>query len=87
MSSNNKFIPEDAMPPDMAWSNSKNTVSFKAADEGRFGVLHQPMMLARGVGIPNAQWTGCVTAIALSMLESQMVDAVVCIANATTTTT
>ncbi len=64
----------------MAWSDNtpkKNT----EADEGRFGVLHQPMMLARGVGIPEAQWAGCVTGIALAMLESQMVDAVVCIAN------
>lgn len=63
---------------DIAWSHTYNT---EGADEGRFGVLYQPMMLARGVGIPNAQWTGCVTAIALAMLESEMVDAVVCIAN------
>lgn len=51
-----------------------------AAEEARFGVMHRPMMLARGRCIPNAQWTGCVTGIAVSMLEAGMVDAVVCIA-------
>lgn len=66
----------------MVWSDgSSPKETSKVADEGRFGVMHQPMMLAQGVGIPNAQWTGCVTGIALSMLEAGMVDAVVCIAN------
>ena len=66
----------------MVWSDGDRSMqSAGLADEGRFGVLYQPMMLARGVGIPNAQWTGCVTGIALSMLESGTVDAVVCIAN------
>lgn len=51
------------------------------ADETRFGVMYKPMSLARGKQIPNAQWTGCVTGIAVSMLESKMVDAVVCIAS------
>jgi len=51
------------------------------AEEARFGVMHRPMMLARGKRIQNAQWTGCVTGIAVSMLESGMVDAVVCIAS------
>ncbi|EED95522.1 hypothetical protein THAPSDRAFT_14482, partial [Thalassiosira pseudonana CCMP1335] len=51
------------------------------ADEARFGVMHSPMVLARGKQIPNAQWTGCVTGIAVSMLEAGMVDAVVCIAS------
>jgi len=50
------------------------------AEEARFGVLHEPVMLARGLGIEGAQWTGCVTGIALSMLEKGHVDAVVCIA-------
>jgi coenzyme F420-reducing hydrogenase beta subunit len=46
----------------------------------RFGVLHSPIQLARGAeNIKNAQWTGVVTSIAVSMLESGMVDAVVCI--------
>lgn len=64
----------------MLWSDETTTIE-ATADEGRFGVMHQPMMLARGVGIPNAQWTGCVTGIALSMLEAGVVDAVVCVAN------
>lgn len=64
----------------MVWSSQKEETN-GLAEEARFGVLHQPVMLAQGVGIPNAQWTGCVTGIALSMLESGKVDAVVCIAN------
>jgi coenzyme F420-reducing hydrogenase beta subunit len=51
------------------------------ADEARFGVLHEPIRLAKGNKIENAQWTGVVTGIALSMLEGGHVDAVVCIAN------
>lgn len=66
----------------MVWSDDFSSKKESGtADEGRFGVCHQPMMLARGVGIPNAQWTGCVTGIALSMLESGTVDAVICIAS------
>ena len=60
---------------DMAWSDDATG----SADEGRFGVLHRPIMLAKGVET-EAQWTGVVTGIAVSMLESNMVDAVVCIA-------
>eukprot|EP00531_Pseudo-nitzschia_arenysensis_P003815 CAMPEP_0116132036 /NCGR_PEP_ID=MMETSP0329-20121206/9333_1 /TAXON_ID=697910 /ORGANISM="Pseudo-nitzschia arenysensis, Strain B593" /LENGTH=510 /DNA_ID=CAMNT_0003626523 /DNA_START=234 /DNA_END=1766 /DNA_ORIENTATION=+ len=50
-------------------------------DEARFGVLHEPIRLAKGNKIAEAQWTGVVTGIALSMLEGGHVDAVVCIAN------
>eukprot|EP00980_Cylindrotheca_fusiformis_P001630 scaffold368_cov125-Cylindrotheca_fusiformis.AAC.8 len=65
---------------DMVWSNQSSGII--ADDEGRFGVLHEPIKLAQGVGMANkAQWTGCVTGIAVSMLESNMVDAVVCIAS------
>lgn len=53
----------------------------RTADETRFGVMHTPMFLARGKRVPNAQWTGCVTSIAVSMMESGMVDAVICIAS------
>jgi coenzyme F420-reducing hydrogenase beta subunit len=52
-------------------------------DEARFGVLYRndSIFLAQGCGIRQAQWTGCVTAIAIAMLESKLVDAVVvCIA-------
>jgi len=51
------------------------------ADEDRFGVLHEPIRLAKGNKIEDAQWTGVVTGIAISMLECDQVDAVVCIAN------
>jgi coenzyme F420-reducing hydrogenase beta subunit len=57
------------------------SLSSFAAEEARFGVMRQPMRLAKGINISNAQWTGVVTSIALSMLESGMVDSVVCIAN------
>lgn len=50
-------------------------------DEKRFGVMTRPILLGRGVGIEDAQWTGCVTAIAKSMLTSKLVDAVVCISS------
>mmetsp|Transcript_273 Transcript_273/g.372 ORF Transcript_273/g.372 Transcript_273/m.372 type:complete len:509 (+) Transcript_273:50-1576(+) len=49
-------------------------------DEQRFGILHQPVQLVRGKNMEGAQWTGAVTSIALSMLETQQVDAVVCVA-------
>lgn len=62
---------------DFTSNNDENNT----ADEARFGVLNSPMVLARGKQIPNAQWTGCVTGIAVSMLEAGMVDAVVCIAS------
>lgn len=62
---------------DLAWSSSSSQMK---NDEGRFGVLQEPIQLAKGIET-EAQWTGCVTGIALSMLESNMVDAVVCIAN------
>lgn len=50
------------------------------ADEGRFGVLHEEIKLVNGVGMDGAQWTGVVTSIALAMLETNKVDAVVCVA-------
>ena len=62
----------------MVWDSNRDNNS--VAEEARFGVLQEPVFLARGVGIRDAQWTGCVTAICLSMLEEGLVDAVVCIA-------
>jgi coenzyme F420-reducing hydrogenase beta subunit len=75
---------------EMAWSSHTKTTTMKTShppslpslsDEARFGVLHQPVRLAKGSRIDDAQWTGVVTSIALSMLESNQVDAVVCIAS------
>lgn len=54
-----------------------------ANDETHFGVLYQPIQLVRGKNMPGAQWTGVVTSIALAMLETGQVDAVVCVATAT----
>jgi coenzyme F420-reducing hydrogenase beta subunit len=62
----------------MVWDSDRNKTS--VAEEARFGVLQEPMFLARGIGIRDAQWTGCVTAICQTMLEEGLVDAVVCIA-------
>ena len=64
---------------DIVWDD--NSSNDGVADEARFGVMKSPMMLAKGKGIVNAQWTGVTTGIAVSMLESKMVDAVVCIAS------
>lgn len=66
----------------MVWNNNNDEIRKSIAEEARFGVLHEPVLLAQGIGIPQAQWTGCVTAIALTMLEEGLVDAVVCIATA-----
>lgn len=63
----------------IVWS-SPNNVNVGIADEARFGVMYEPVRLARGIGMPGAQWTGVVTSIALAMLEAGQVDAVVCIA-------
>ena len=43
--------------------------------------MSKPILLGKGVGIEGAQWTGCVTAIAKSMMESGLVDAVVCVSS------
>lgn len=46
-----------------------------------FGV-HQDVMYARNVpAVQGAQWTGVVTQIAIDMLESGKVDAVICVQN------
>lgn len=46
-----------------------------------FGV-HQDMMYARNVpAVQGAQWTGVVTQVAIDMLESGKVDAVICVQN------
>ena len=44
--------------------------------EAHFGV-HSNILLARGIGVPGAQWTGVTTAIALAWLDRGEVDAVV----------
>lgn len=48
-------------------------------DDAHFGV-HQEMLYAKNVEpIEGAQWTGIVTSIAMEMLRSGKVDAVVCV--------
>jgi len=48
-------------------------------DDVHFGV-HREMMYARNTApIEGAQWTGIITAVAVSMLTSGAVDAVVCV--------
>ena len=68
---------------DLVWSDSSrnNNGDGSIAEEGRFGVMTRPMQLAKGRNVVDAQWTGVVTGIAVSMLESGMVDAVICIAS------
>lgn len=48
-------------------------------DDLLFGV-HEEMLYARNSApVPGAQWTGIVTQIAIDMLESGAVEAVVCV--------
>ncbi|KAK9820540.1 hypothetical protein WJX72_011419 [[Myrmecia] bisecta] len=50
-------------------------------DDLHFGI-HQEMLYARNTpAVPGAQWTGIVTQIAIEMLESGKVEAVVCVQN------
>ena len=63
---------------DLAWGGG-DRAAVPHAEEGRFGVLHRPVALARGTE-REAQWTGVVTGIAAAVLEAGMVDAVVCVA-------
>ena len=65
---------------DLFWSKNDKVINPSKQDEGRFGVLSQPIALARGVET-EAQWTGVVTGIAAAALEGGLVDAVVCVAS------
>ena len=67
--------------------NKNPAIMDKGTDELRFGVLYEPMYLARGnldsdPNDPSPQWTGVVSSIAESMLQDNLVDAVVCIGTA-----
>lgn len=54
------------------------------ANDLRFGV-HEDMLYALNKPpVDGAQWTGIVTQIAINMLESKAVDAVVCVQNSET---
>lgn len=48
-------------------------------DELRFGVYDEMLYARNTPGIEGAQWTGIVTQVAINMLESGKVDAVVCV--------
>lgn len=48
-------------------------------DELHFGVQQEVLYARNRPGIPGAQWTGIVTQVAIEMLESGAVDAVVCV--------
>lgn len=67
----------------LLWNNATTTTTTanNIAEEARFGVMWEPMKLVKAINMPDAQWTGVVTTIAVCMLESDMVDAVVCIAS------
>jgi coenzyme F420-reducing hydrogenase beta subunit len=60
----------------------------RTEDGDRFGVLYEPIQLATGAPIlmssqnqSYSQWTGVVTNLAITMLEMNMVDAVICISS------
>lgn len=48
-------------------------------DELHFGVVQDVVYGIHNPGIQGAQWTGIVTGIAVKMLETGAVDAVVCV--------
>lgn len=48
-------------------------------EERRFGVVDQMMLARNRPSLSGAQWTGIVTQIAIEMLASGDVDAVVCV--------
>jgi coenzyme F420-reducing hydrogenase beta subunit len=48
-------------------------------DELRFGVMEEMLYARATPPVQGAQWTGIVSQIAISMLESGAVDAVVCV--------
>jgi 7-hydroxymethyl chlorophyll a reductase len=48
-------------------------------NELRFGVVDDVLYGLKSPPVPGAQWTGVVTGIAVQMLESGAVDAVVCV--------
>lgn len=48
-------------------------------DELRFGVCDEVLYGTKTPAVEGAQWTGIVTSIAMKMLESGAVDAVVCV--------
>eukprot|EP00878_Enallax_costatus_P025996 GHUV01027864.1.p1 GENE.GHUV01027864.1~~GHUV01027864.1.p1 ORF type:complete len:161 (+),score=19.22 GHUV01027864.1:241-723(+) len=51
----------------------------QSEDELRFGVCDEVLYGIKTPAVPGAQWTGIVTSIAMKMLESGAVDAVVCV--------
>ncbi|MGB3653893.1 MAG: Coenzyme F420 hydrogenase/dehydrogenase, beta subunit C-terminal domain [Rivularia sp. (in: cyanobacteria)] len=51
------------------------------SDELYFGVQQEMMAARKKEPIPGAQWTGIVSAIAIQMLESGVVEGVVCVQN------
>ena len=48
-------------------------------DDLHFGVHDAMMYASNSPPVPGAQWTGIVTQIAIEMLESGQVEAVVCV--------
>jgi len=48
-------------------------------DDLHFGVHKEMMYATNSPPVPGAQWTGIVTQIAIEMLESGRVEAVVCV--------
>ena len=56
-------------------------VSAKDADKFWFVVMSQPMMLVKGKEIEDTQWIRVVTKIDVSMLEEELINALVCIAS------
>lgn len=55
------------------------SVHGRERQDDRFGVQEQVMVAKKRVPVPGAQWTGVVTAVAIEMLRTGKVEAVVCV--------
>lgn len=51
----------------------------KEREDDRFGVQEQVLVAKKRDPVPGAQWTGVVTSVAIEMLQSGKVEAVVCV--------
>lgn len=72
-------LPPPTSVPAAAATTTNNNRDVADADERRFGVVDEFLYARRIPSLPGAQWTGVVTGIALAMLQSGAVDAVVCV--------
>lgn len=65
--------------PDLEAASHGRSRDLENPAELQFGVHHEVVYARARPAVEGAQWTGVVTSIAIEMLESGTVDAVVCV--------